>query len=73
MLPYQVTYLMGKVRRAGFVFITWKGDHSPYHVHVYRDGKLVVKWDLENDVPMKGEASRRILAIIRDLQAEGLL
>lgn len=64
---------MGKVRRAGFVFITWKGDHSPYHVHVYRDGKLVVKWDLENDVPMKGEASRRILAIIRDLQAEGLL
>lgn len=64
---------MGKVRRAGFVFITWKGDHSPYHVHVYRDGKLVVKWDLENDVPMKGEASRRILAIIRELQAEGLL
>jgi hypothetical protein len=64
---------MGKIRRGGFVFITWKGDHSPYHVHVYRDGKLVVKWDLENDVPMKGEASRKILGIIRELQAEGLL
>jgi hypothetical protein len=63
---------MGKVRRGGFVFITWKGDHSPYHVHVYRDGKLVVKWDLENDVPMKGEASRRILGFIRELPAEGL-
>ena len=46
---------MGKVRRGGFVFVTWKGDHSPYHVHVYRDGTLVVKWDLENDVAMKGE------------------
>ena len=35
---------MGKIRRGGFVFVTWKGDHSPYHVHVYRDGTLVLKW-----------------------------
>jgi len=27
--------------------VTWKGDHSPHHVHVYRDGTLVLKWDLE--------------------------
>jgi hypothetical protein len=45
----------------------------PYHVHVYRDGELVVKWDLENDVAMKGEASRKVLETIRELQAEGLL
>ena len=64
---------MGKVRRGGFVFVTWKGDHSPYHVHVYRDGRLVVKWDLEHDVPMKGRAGRRVLALIRELQKEGLL
>ena len=44
---------MGKCRRGGFVFVTWKRDHSTYHVHVYRDGSLVVKWDLENDVAMK--------------------
>ena len=36
---------MGKVRRGGYVFVTWKSDHSPRHVHVYRDGVLVVKWD----------------------------
>ena len=42
------------------------------HVHVYRDGKLVVKWDLENKVPMEGEASRRILSLIEELEAEGL-
>ena len=64
---------MGKVRRGGYVFVTWKGDHSPYHVHVYRDGKLVVKWDLENDLPMKGAASRRVLELIRELRAEGEL
>jgi hypothetical protein len=36
-------------------------------------GELVVKWDLENDVAMKGEASRRVLETIRELQTEGLL
>ena len=34
---------MGRVRRGGFVFVWWKGD-APHHVHVYREGKLVVKW-----------------------------
>ena len=64
---------MGKHRRGGYVFITWKGDHPPRHVHVYRDAQLVVKWDLDNRVPMKGVASRRVLALIAELEAEGLL
>ena len=64
---------MSKTRRGGFVFVTWKGDHSPYNVHVYRDGSLVVKWDLENDVVMEGQASRRILRLIAELREEGLL
>ena len=64
---------MGKIRRGGLVFVTWKGDHSPYHVHVYRDGDLVLKWDLENDVPMKGKPTRRVLRLIVELREEGLL
>lgn len=64
---------MGKVRRGGHVFVTWIGDHAPRHVHVYRDGELIVKWDLENHTPMKGRANRRILKLIEELQAEGLL
>ena len=64
---------MGKVRRGGYIFITWKSDHPPRHVHVYRDGKLVVKWDLDNKKPMKGAASRRVLELIADLESEGLL
>jgi hypothetical protein len=47
--------------------------HTPRHVHVYRDGRLVLKWDLENRVPMKGQASRRILEIIYELENEGIL
>lgn len=53
------------------MFITWKGDHPPRHVHVYRDAKLVVKWDLDNRTTMKGVASRRKL--IAELEAEGEL
>ena len=64
---------VGKYRRGGFIFVTWKGDHSPRHVHVYRDGRLVVKWDLDNKRAMKGSASRQLLALIVDLESEGLL
>ena len=45
----------------------------PRHVHVYRDGRLIVKWDLDNQRPMKGAATRRILELIAELEAEGLL
>jgi len=66
-------YFMGKIRRGGYVFITWKGDHSPRHVHVYRDDRLVVKWNLEKHVPIEGEASRRVRRLITKLEQEGRL
>jgi len=61
---------MPKIRRGNYLFLGWVGDHSPRHVHVYRDGTLIVKWDLENNVAMKGNASRRVLRLIRELQAD---
>jgi uncharacterized protein DUF4160 len=64
---------MGKIRRGGYVFLTWKGDHSPRHVHVYRDGNFVVKWDLENKVPMRGRCPKRVLLLISTLVREGKL
>jgi len=64
---------MGKVRRGNYVFLTWQGDHSPRHVHVYRDSRLVVKWDLVNWQPMEGKANRRLLQIIEALESEGVL
>ena len=64
---------MPKTRRGGFVFLAWKGDHSPRHVHVYRDGKLIVKWDLDNWQPMKGKSSARIRRFLTELVEEGRL
>lgn len=64
---------MGKIRRGNHVFLAWAGDHGPRHVHVYRAGKLVVKWDLERDIAMKGKATRRVRMLIAELQKEGRL
>ena len=64
---------MTKVRRGGYIFFSWVGDHSPRHVHVYRDGQLLLKWDLDNNNPMAGNPSRKILELIRELEAEGKL
>jgi len=64
---------MTKIRRGGYVFLTWVGDHTPRHVHVYRDGDLVLKWDLENSAPMQGKPRRKVLELISELEYEGLL
>jgi hypothetical protein len=55
------------------VFLAWAGNHSPRHVHVYRNGKLVLKWDLDNARVMRGAPSGKVLAVIRELEMEGIL
>jgi hypothetical protein len=62
-----------RIRRGGYVFITWKGDHAPRHVHVFRDDALVAKWDLKRGVSMFGDAPRRVRDLIDELEREGLL
>ncbi len=64
---------MPRIRRGGYVFVSWKGDHAPRHVHVYRGGRFVLKWDLDRDRVMKGRTSRRVRELIAGLRAEGLL
>ena len=64
---------MSKIRRGGYIFITWIGDHAPRHVHVYKDRKLLLKWDLENNLPMKGTPLAVVLRLIDELRREGHL
>jgi len=59
---------VGKVKRDGYVFLSWIGDHSPKHVH--KDGELIVKWDIESWMPMKGKANRAILKLLKELLDE---
>lgn len=66
-------FWMSKIRRGGYVFVTWVGDHPPRHVHVYRDGRLVVKWDLDRGRAMDGSAPARVRKLLDGLAEEGLL
>ena len=52
-----------------YIFLTWIGDHSPRHAHVYRKSRLVVKRDLENWQPMEGKANRRLIQLIEEMDS----
>jgi hypothetical protein len=72
-LPQKVVSIVSKKRRGGYAFLGWKGDHSPRHVHVYRNGTLIVKWDLDSSRAMEGSITRRIKELIDELEREGEL
>lgn len=63
---------MGKIKRGNYIFISWKGDHG-HHVHVYKDQRLIVKWDIDNWTPMVGHATKRVKELLKELHSEGLL
>ena len=66
---------MGKVRRGGYMFIWWIGDHTPRHEHVFdKNSKLITRVNLETMTAMDTpEVSEKILELIRELIAEGRL
>jgi hypothetical protein len=61
------------LKQNSYVFVTWIGDHDPRHVHVYCNGALALKWDLENNRAIKGKATKKILKLIDELREEGRL
>jgi hypothetical protein len=62
---------MSKIRRGGYVFPRLEGrSFAPPR---YKDSEFVVKWDLDNWLPMKGRAPARVLRLNRRLEEEGLL
>ncbi|MDO8518584.1 MAG: DUF4160 domain-containing protein [Deltaproteobacteria bacterium] len=65
---------MGRIKRGGYFFRVWVGDHPPLHVHVSKDDKTLAKVELNQDLRvMEGEINRRIKKIIRELIDQGLL
>ena len=66
---------MGRIRRGGFLFLWWIGDHSPRHVHVFdKNGKPITRVNLETmramDIP---KTSDKIISLIQELKHEGRL
>jgi len=64
---------MGIIKRGGYQFVTWKGDHLPRHVHIFKDGDEIIIWNLEENNTIKGRTSKRIKRLIKNLIREGKL
>ena len=64
---------MGKHKKGGYIFITWKGNHKPNHVHIIKNKREVCKWDLDNSQVMEGKVNRKILKALQELIKEGKL
>lgn len=65
---------MGRIRRSGYIFEFWVGDHPPRHVHVLKGRHLIARVELNDKLTlMEGKISRRIRKIIKTLIQEGAL
>ena len=64
---------MSRIRRGGYIFISWIGDHAPRHVHVFDDdANFITRMNLETMQPMDVlKVDKRIVDLICDLQSEG--
>ncbi|MBI2604590.1 MAG: DUF4160 domain-containing protein [Deltaproteobacteria bacterium] len=63
---------MGRWKRFGVIVALIIGDHAPRHVHVYEDGKRVLKFDIENWKVMEGKVTPRSKRALESLRDEGV-
>ena len=64
---------MGRIRRGGYLIDWWIGDHSPKHVHIYRDGVLVAKVEVPEMLVLSGRLNRPLRKILEQLIEENRL
>jgi hypothetical protein len=66
---------MGKIRRGGYLFLWWIGDHPPRHVHVFdAKGKLLGRVTVPGGQPLDSwTPSSKVIRILGQLEKEGRL
>jgi hypothetical protein len=65
---------MGRTWKAGgYEIRLYQKDHPPLHVHVFKDGREVARYDLEHGLLMEGSDSRHLGRIVRALRRAGLI
>jgi hypothetical protein len=64
---------MGRWKRFGVVVVRHLTDHDPSHVHVFQDGKRILKFDIEGWRVMEGEMTSNARKALAALRKEGVL
>jgi hypothetical protein len=64
---------MGRWKRHGVIVVYYATDHDPKHVHVFEDGKRLLKFDIANWSVMEGTLTPRAKKALAALRQEGVL
>lgn len=69
----QGNIIVTRIKRGGYIFVMWVGDHEPKHIHVFRDDELILKWDALDRKPILGVPGARLKRLLDELEAKGRL
>ena len=64
---------MPEWKRGGYVIRLYLDDHPPPHVHVFKDGALVGRYDLQNHRFMPGSQPRHFGRVTKALRDAGVI
>jgi hypothetical protein len=62
---------MGRWKRFGIVVVQYATDHGPPHGHIFRDGKRLLKFNIEDWETMEGEMTSSARKALEALRREG--
>ena len=54
------------------IVVLYSTDHDPRHVHVFEDGKRLVKFNLESWTVMEGKLTSKARRALEALRKEGV-
>lgn len=63
---------MGRLRRGNYIFVWYIGDHPPPHVHIFKGGREIAKYDLLERAAIKGIISKKLEKLLTELIEEGV-
>ena len=63
---------MPRWKRHGVLVVLYLFDHPPRHVHVFQDGKRLLKFDIDHWRLMEGKLTPTAKKALESLRAEGV-
>jgi hypothetical protein len=69
---FRVQMCMGRWKRFGVIVVQYSTDHDPPHVHVFEDGKRILKFNIEAWTLMEGNMTTRARRALNALRNEGV-
>lgn len=64
---------MSTWKSGGYIFRIYENDHPPLHVHIFKDGRLLDRYDLENGEFMDETVGRHRGRVIKAMKAVNLI